>query len=225
MLRLAPIALLVPCLASCLPTSLTDAEVAARIADATPHDVASADASGADTGLAICGNKVAEDKEACDDGDGDQCNGCDACELRRVLHVTDGNQFAMASSPSFEFFTNGTLKSKGDQFSVGVWLKLAELPPVGKPAPLFALGTDKANPIVAISTFTNEGKAFAACTLRSTGPPPCWQWRARTVHSPTSIVCARSWRRAPRCRQRHRANHFGSLRGPIAASYAQLQVH
>ncbi|MEZ4338521.1 MAG: hypothetical protein R3B82_18020 [Sandaracinaceae bacterium] len=58
--------------------------------DAGP-DASSPDASAPDAGPPVCGDGRLDGDEACDDGNDDACDGCDACAVRRSLRF-DGDR-------------------------------------------------------------------------------------------------------------------------------------
>jgi hypothetical protein len=109
-------------LPACLPNTLTDQEIQARIADAKTSDTAG---SGQDVAVGPgCGNGKIEGSEQCDPG-AVSCGGCDQCQRRHVLDV--GSQTDAVKTPLADKYL---ISDKADQ-SYSTWFKLSAVPPPG----------------------------------------------------------------------------------------------
>ena len=105
-------------LPACLPDTLSDDALHAKVLDAT-----------AGKGGPTCGDNVTDDGEQCDDGNTDTCDACDKCQVRTVLEVN--NPKALAGRVG----ELGPLLFDGKQdWSWELWFNPSALPAKGKTA-------------------------------------------------------------------------------------------
>jgi hypothetical protein len=110
-------------LSACLPATLTDDALHAKVLDAT---------SG--TGGPLCGNNVIDEGETCDDGNTDICDDCDKCQKRTTFDVKDAKSLAGVT-------TLGALQFDGkENWSIETWF-LVRSAPQKLPMPFLAVGT------------------------------------------------------------------------------------
>ena len=167
--------------AACLPNTLTDAQLTAKIADATQGK-----------GGPLCGNNVIDPpSETCDDGNTDACDDCDKCQKRTALDVKDLSSLAGVT-------TLGALQFDSKQnWSIETWFFMRTAPK-SLPAPFLVVAVlnDKApdtSVVFAMGVKPQGGGGVPYCSLQrstkseSTGPnlaPNTWHhlrcvWNAK----------------------------------------------
>lgn len=123
--------LLLTALPACLPATLSDDALHAKVLDATTGK-----------GGPLCGNGTTDptEGEACDDGNTDSCDSCDKCEVRTALDCKN-------SQAVVGLTTLGALQFDGkENWSIETWF-LVRTAPQKLPAPWLIMGTpgNKAN--------------------------------------------------------------------------------
>ena len=106
---------------SCLPDSLTDKQLKARIADAggSTGDSTSSDIAVGPT----CGDNQIGSSEQCDDGNAITCDGCAGCSLRTALDVTNAKSVATVTDNTVPLLLDGKTS-----FSYEFWFNMHKVP-------------------------------------------------------------------------------------------------
>ncbi len=119
---------LLAALPACLPDTLTDDALHAKVEAAT-----------ASTGGPLCGNSVVDtsENETCDDGNTDSCDACDRCQMRTVLDCKDAKSLAGLTTLGPLLFDNK------QNWSAETWFQLRAAPQK-LPAPFLVIGVPDA---------------------------------------------------------------------------------
>lgn len=124
LLAVAVLSLLGVVLVGCLPDTLSESALHAKVLDAT-----------AGKGGPLCGNATVDpsEGETCDDGNTDSCDACDKCQVRTALDCKDGKSLAGLT-------TLGALQFDGKQsWSIESWFYLRSAPK-SQPMPMLFIG-------------------------------------------------------------------------------------
>ena len=116
--------LLLLALPACLPNTLSDDALRAKVADATEGK-----------GGPLCGNQTVDqaEGESCDDGNTDSCDACDKCEVRTALNVNDAKSLAGLT-------TLGAVQFDGkENWSIETWFFVRTMPKT-LPMPFLVVG-------------------------------------------------------------------------------------
>lgn len=157
-------------LAGCLPDTLSDEALHAKVLSAT-----------AAKGGPGCGNGAIDEGETCDDANDDPCDACDKCQARTVLDCR--------GSKSLAALTNvGALQLDGkENWSIEAWF-LVRTAPKSKPAPFLELGTPEAK-------LGGLGFMMGVATVAGNLTPACTLAKGDAIHSTalTAPITINKW--------------------------------